>query len=94
LRYFDTKCGAGYRLPEKLLKLFIGTYGQAFTDLELNAAEQWLVANPRKRKTVLGTGRYLTSWLKRAYMKSQVRNRGVAPAGNLLATTVRGNEGW
>lgn len=94
LRCFTTKCGTGYRLPEKLLNLFVSTYGQAFTDLELSAAEQWLVANPHKRKTVLGTGRYLTSWLKRAYRKAQISKRGVAPSSNLLAVTGGRNEGW
>lgn len=94
LRYFDTKCGTGYRLPEKLLKLFVSTYGQAFTDLELAAAEQWLVANARKRKTVLGTGRYLTSWLKRAYRNAQAAKRGTVPSSNLLAVTGGRNEGW
>lgn len=92
-RFFPTDCGKGYYLPEPLLKSFMRAYGESFVNFELEAASQWLMANPHRKKTVNGTGRYLSAWIRRSFERKQQEQK--ASGSSLLAVAKGGsNEGW
>lgn len=91
-----------YSIPPKTLKDFVAAYGIELVQRELPIAKAWLATNPRKRKTLLGTGRFLNAWLSRANSKSANGSFGSfqqqapkpAQSGSLLQSSTDSQEGW
>jgi hypothetical protein len=62
---FDAQ-GGQYLPPPKMIRDFIAAYGIDTVRREFLNAQAWLAANPKKRKTLQGTGRFLNAWISRA----------------------------
>jgi len=96
---FETQT-TSYLIPPKTLNDFIAAYGIELVQRELPIAKAWLSTNPRKRKTLLGTGRFLNAWLSRSNSKSVSSSFGSfqqqAPnqQGSLLQPSTESQEGW
>ena len=60
---FPLENGQEWQLPQELEAELHKTYLNV--DVELAKARIWLIANPARRKTKRGMGRFLASWLAR-----------------------------
>jgi hypothetical protein len=90
---YVTQDGKEWKVPPGLMKDLIIIYGEKTVEQELWKAHAWLEADPKRRKTPRGMGRYLNGWLSRA--SSMVR----APIKTLLKresllTTNGTQESW
>ena len=50
-------------------------YGDSLVRREANLARAWLLANPRRRKTVRGMDRFLVNWFNRAQKQEIAKPR-------------------
>lgn len=58
--------GAGFEISEEQVSLWEKTYGNTDVKSELAKAREWLIANPKRRKTRRGMAKFCVSWLSRA----------------------------
>ncbi len=58
--------GSEYNLTSIEVKQYQETYVNLNVAFELNKARQWLLDNPKRRKTEVGMPRFITGWLNRA----------------------------
>lgn len=56
-----------YSVPTELVQKLEEFYGPGIY-VEFQKAALWLLTNPRKRKTVRGTPKFLNTWMSRAKM--------------------------
>lgn len=63
---YTTQDGKQWKVPSGLMKDLIIIYGEKTVEQELWKAHAWLEADPARRKTQRGMGRYLNGWLSRA----------------------------
>jgi hypothetical protein len=63
---FQTQDGKDWQVPAGLMKDLVIIYGEKTVEQELLKAHAWLEADPKRRKTPRGMGRYLNGWLSRA----------------------------
>ena len=63
---YVTQDGKQWKVPPGLMKDLIIIYGEKTVEQELWKAHAWLEADPARRKTQRGMGRYLNGWLSRA----------------------------
>jgi len=94
---FDTQTTC-YQVPLKTLNDFIAAYGLEAVKREFPLAKAWLSANPKKRKTHQGTGRFLNAWLSRAQQPVHFIDYKAAmkkpETGSLLSPSTDSQEGW
>lgn len=94
---FDAQ-GGEYFPPQKMVRDFIAAYGFEVVSREFLNAQAWLAANPKKRKTLQGTGRFLNAWISRAQRPVHVINykEAMKPpvTGSLLEGLNDSQEGW
>lgn len=94
---FDAQ-GGQYFPPHKMVRDFIAAYGFEVVSREFLNAQAWLVANPKKRKTLQGTGRFLNAWISRAQRPMHFANYKEATkpptTGSLLEGLNDSQEGW
>ena len=88
---FPLKNGSEWMLMESKVKQWEGTYPDIDVRQECRKAWQWIIDNPKERKTEVGMPTYLNTWLKRqkpsgnAYASPMVKNLDVVvstPSGN------------
>lgn len=70
-----------FDLPKSKLKEYQQTYDTLDVERELKKARQWLVDNPRRRKTAQGMPRFLGNWLLRATNKPTEKGYPGCPSG-------------
>lgn len=58
--------GGDFRVPGPLLAELRSAYPKVSLRDELAKARAWCVANPGKRKTARGVGKFLNGWMDRA----------------------------
>ena len=63
---YVTQDGKEWKVPPGLMKDLIIIYGEKTVEQELWKAHAWLEADPQRRKTSRGMGRFLNGWLSRA----------------------------
>lgn len=63
----------GWSGVEARIEAWTDAYPGVDVDQELKAMNQWLIANPSKRKTQKGLPRFITAWLKRQTEKGPKR---------------------
>lgn len=63
---YVTQDGKEWKVPTGLMKDLIIIYGEKTVEQELWKAHAWLEADPARRKTQRGMGRFLNGWLSRA----------------------------
>jgi hypothetical protein len=94
---FDAQ-GGQYLPPPKMIRDFIAAYGIDTVRREFRNAQAWLAANPKKRKTLQGTGRFLNAWISRAQRPVHIINYREAmkkpETGSLLQGLNDSQEGW
>jgi hypothetical protein len=94
---FETQNGH-YLPPVKMVNDFIAAYGLDVVKREFRNAKAWLSANPKKRKTLQGMGRFLNAWISRAQRPVHVINYKEAmkrpETGSLLEGLNDSQEGW
>ena len=64
-RVFVTREGE-WRLPEEYEEKWVQMLPKIDVGVELTKAAEWLIQNPRRRKTKRGMPRFLFAWLSRA----------------------------
>jgi len=94
---FDAQ-GGEYFPPPKMVRDFIAAYGFEVVRREFLNAQAWLAANPKKRKTLQGTGRFLNAWISRAQRPVHTINykevMKPVQTGSLLEGLNDSQEGW
>lgn len=60
---FILKDGSTYILGVKKIEEYMATYPSVNVLQSLREARQWLIDNPRRRKTSRGMGRFFNNWL-------------------------------
>ena len=63
---YVTQDGKQWKVPPGLMKDLVIIYGEKTVEQELWKAHAWIEADPARRKTQRGMGRYLNGWLSRA----------------------------
>jgi len=99
---FETIHGAVYVPPAKLVNKLIAAFGVEVVERELHAASLWLMTNPRKQKTMGGTGKFINAWLKRSTgtdkrgkRAPKQENRQETSVGSLISANAKETEsGW
>jgi hypothetical protein len=91
-----------YTPPDLLVQNHLAAYGEEFVIAQYREAQNWLLTNTHKLKTLGGTGKYLSGWLKRSkkYQDEEARKLAAQPvrvfqkADNLLSNANTQTEGW
>jgi hypothetical protein len=91
-----------YTPPDLLVQNHLAAYGEEFVIAQYREAQNWLLTNTHKLKTLGGTGKYLSGWLKRSkkYQDDEARKLAAQPvrvyqkADNLLSNANTQTEGW
>lgn len=85
-----------YSPPAVLCRDFVAAFGESFVRTEFAKARAWLMANPSRRKTVRGCGRYLNSWLSSAGSRPRqnIKIAAKEAAVGLLAEGKETSDGW
>lgn len=92
---YVTQDGKEWKVPPGLMKDLIIIYGEKTVEQELWKAHAWLEADPKRRKTSRGMGRYLNGWLSRASSMVRTPIKTLLKRDNsLLATNGNTQEGW
>lgn len=93
---FPCKDGSVYTPAMELTRDFVMAFGEEHVTKEFLKARSWLIANPEKRKTLRGMGRYLNTWLchqagmKRTSVKEAIKTK----TGSLLDEGTTDHQGW
>jgi hypothetical protein len=90
---YDTQDGKEWKVPPGLMKDLIIIYGEKTVEQELWKAHAWLEADPKRRKTPRGMGRYLNGWLSRASSMVRTPIKTLLKRESLL-TTNGTQESW
>lgn len=92
---YVTQEGKEWKVPPGLMKDLIIIYGEKTVEQELWKAHAWLEADPKRRKTSRGMGRYLNGWLSRASSMVRTPIKTLLKRDNsLLATNGNTQESW
>ena len=90
---YVTQDGKEWKVPPGLMKDLIIIYGEKTVEQELWKAHAWLEADPKRRKTPRGMGRYLNGWLSRASSMVRTPIKTLLKRESLL-TTNGTQESW
>ena len=90
---FVTMDGKEWTAPAGLMKDLVIIYGEKTVEQELLKAHAWLEADPKRRKTPRGMGRYLNGWLSRASSMVRTPIKTLLKRESLL-TTNGTQESW
>jgi hypothetical protein len=92
---FVTQDGKDWTVPAGLMKDLVIIYGEKTVEQELLKAHAWLEADPKRRKTPRGMGRYLNGWLSRASSMVRTPIKTLLKRDtSLLATNGSTQESW
>ena len=91
---FVTMDGKEWKVPPGLMKDLIIIYGEKTVEQELWKAHAWLEADPARRKTQRGMGRYLNGWLSRASSMVRAPIKTLLKRESLLTTNGNTQESW
>ena len=97
LDLFQFPCQSGIYTPQmELTRDFVLAFGEDHVTKEFLKARSWLLANPEKRKTQRGMGRFLNAWLCReAGMKRiAVKDIKSQKTDSLLSNGTESTQGW
>jgi hypothetical protein len=83
---YVTQDGKQWKVPAGLMKDLIIIYGEKTVEVELLKAHAWLEADPKRRKTQRGMGRYLNGWLSRASSMVRTPIKTLLKRDSLMAT--------
>lgn len=83
---YVTQDGKEWKVPPGLMKDLIIIYGEKTVEQELLKAHAWLEADPARRKTQRGMGRYLNGWLSRASSMVRTPIKTLLKRDSLMAT--------
>jgi hypothetical protein len=91
---YITQDGKEYKVPLGLMKDFITIYGEKTVEQELLKAHAWLEADPARRKTPRGMGRFLNGWLSRASSMVRTPIKTLLKRDSLMSTNGSTQESW
>lgn len=91
---FPCENGSMYVPPMPLVRDFILAFGEEHVRVEFLKARSWLTANPDKRKTYRGMGRYLNTWLCHNSGMKRIAVKQILETKSLLANGKQTQEGW
>jgi len=91
---YVTQDGKQWKVPPGLMKDLIIIYGEKTVEQELWKAHAWLEADPARRKTQRGMGRYLNGWLSRASSMVRTPIKTLLKRDSLMATNGTTQESW
>ena len=91
---FVTQDGKEWKVPAGLMKDLVIIYGEKTVEVELLKAHAWLEADPKRRKTPRGMGRYLNGWLSRASSMVRTPIKTLLKRDNSLLATNGTQESW
>jgi len=91
---YITQDGKEYKVPLGLMKDFITIYGEKTVEQELWKAHAWLEADPARRKTPRGMGRFLNGWLSRASSMVRTPIKTLLKRDSLMSTNGSTQESW
>ena len=91
---FVTQDGKEWKVPAGLMKDLVIIYGEKTVEVELLKAHAWLEADPARRKTQRGMGRYLNGWLSRASSMVRTPIKTLLKRDNSLLATNGTQESW
>jgi len=92
---YTTIDGKEWQVPPGLMKDLVIIYGEKTVEQELLKAHAWLEADPARRKTPRGMGRFLNGWLSRASSMVRTPIKTLLKRDtSLLATNGSTQESW
>ena len=91
---YVTQDGKQWKVPAGLMKDLIIIYGEKTVEQELWKAHAWIEADPLRRKTQRGMGRYLNGWLSRASSMVRTPIKTLLKRDNSLLATNGTQESW
>jgi hypothetical protein len=91
---FQTQDGKDWQVPPGLMKDLVIIYGEKTVEQELLKAHAWLEADPKRRKTPRGMGRYLNGWLSRASSMVRTPIKTLLKRDTLMASNGNAQESW
>ena len=83
---YVTQDGKEWKVPPGLMKDLVIIYGEKTVEQELWKAHAWIEADPKRRKTPRGMGRYLNGWLSRASSMVRTPIKTLLKRDSLMAT--------
>lgn len=91
---FQTQDGKDWQVPPGLMKDLVIIYGEKTVEQELLKAHAWLEADPARRKTPRGMGRFLNGWLSRASSMVRTPIKTLLKRDTLMASNGSTQESW
>ena len=91
---FQTQDGKDWQVPPGLMKDLVIIYGEKTVEQELLKAHAWLEADPARRKTPRGMGRFLNGWLSRASSMVRPPIKTLLKRDSLMSTNGSTQESW
>lgn len=93
---FQFPCDGGYLYtpPMPLVRDFVLAFGEEHVRVEFLKSRAWLTANPAKRKTQRGMGRYLTTWLCHKSGMKRTPIKEILKTKSLLSDGIETQTGW
>jgi hypothetical protein len=91
---FQTQDGKDWTVPAGLMKDLVIIYGEKTVEQELLKAHAWLEADPARRKTPRGMGRFLNGWLSRASSMVRTPIKTLLKRDSLMSTNGSTQESW
>jgi hypothetical protein len=91
---FQTQDGKDWQVPPRLMKDLVIIYGEKTVEVELLKAHAWIEADPLRRKTQRGMGRYLNGWLSRASSMVRTPIKTLLKRDTLMASNGSTQESW
>jgi hypothetical protein len=83
---YTTIDGKEWQVPPGLMKDLVIIYGEKTVEQELLKAHAWLEADPQRRKTPRGMGRFLNGWLSRASSMVRTPIKTLLKRDSLMST--------
>jgi hypothetical protein len=83
---YTTIDGKEWQVPPGLMKDLVIIYGEKTVEQELLKAHAWLEADPARRKTPRGMGRFLNGWLSRASSMVRTPIKTLLKRDSLMST--------
>jgi len=91
---YTTIDGKEWQVPPGLMKDLVIIYGEKTVEQELLKAHAWLEADPARRKTPRGMGRFLNGWLSRASSMVRTPIKTLLKRDNLMGSQHGIQERW
>jgi hypothetical protein len=91
---YTTIDGKEWQVPPGLMKDLVIIYGEKTVEQELLKAHAWLEADPARRKTPRGMGRFLNGWLSRASSMVRTPIKTLLKRDNLMGSQHGTQERW